>query len=139
MIGRVLGSLAIFPILFYRPVEAKFGLNGVMGLVAMAGAACWLRSRLSHMMEKHADRAAVKSVPDAAPYARGLERIYCLNHMPVVQRKSGLNTHPDLYDRMIAAAVTPDYSRPDPPRTLAWSSTVLVAICIGMVLAVVLK
>jgi Zn-dependent protease with chaperone function len=137
LIARIIGSLAVFPILFYRPVEAKFGPQGLIGLVAITAAAVWLRSRLSHRKEKHADRAAVTSAADSSAYARGLEAIYRLNRMPVVQRKSGLNTHPDLYDRMIAASVVPDYPRPGSPRGLAWSSTVLAAVCAWMVLGMV--
>jgi Zn-dependent protease with chaperone function len=134
LIARVIGSLAVFPILFYRPVEAKFGSQGLIGLLAVSAAVVWLRSRLSHVMEKHADRAAVKSAADTSAYARGLETIYRLNRMPVVQRKSSLNTHPDLYERMIAAGMTPDYPRPDPPRGLVWSSTIFGAVCIWMLL-----
>jgi hypothetical protein len=28
--------------------------------------------------------------------------------------------HPHLYDRMLAAGVTPDYPRPQPPGRMAW-------------------
>lgn len=136
LIARIVGSLAVFPLLFYRPVTAKFGPNGLIALVAITAAVVWLRSRLSHRMEKHADRTAVMSAADTSAYARGLETIYRLNRMPVVQRKSGLNTHPDLYDRMVAAGVNPDYPRPDPPRGLVWSSSVLVAMGTIMLLAI---
>jgi Zn-dependent protease with chaperone function len=136
LIARIVGSLAVFPILFYRPVAAKFGPNGMIGLMVIAVTVIWLRSRLSHRMEKHADRAAVTSAADTSAYARGLETIYRLNRMPVVQKKSSLNTHPDLYDRMLAAGVTPDYPRPQPPRSTVWTSTVFVAIATIMLLAI---
>ena len=37
---------------------------------------------------------------------------------------------------MVAAGVNPDYPRPDPPRGLMWSSSVLVAIGTIMLLAI---
>src|SRR5207249_9576995 len=46
-------------------------------------------------------------------YARALEKLHRLNLMPAVTSGSGV--HPSLYDRMIAAGVTPDYRRPVAP------------------------
>lgn len=49
----------------------------------------------------------------AGTYARALEKLYEANLMPVVGPAK--EVHPHLYDRMIAAGVTPDYPRPTPP------------------------
>lgn len=70
--------------------------------------------RLCRRMEERADRVACEHMHDAAAYASALERLHEHNLVPAVLGK-GRKTHPDLYDRMTAAGVTPSYPRPDPP------------------------
>ena len=50
--------------------------------------------------------------------------------------------HPHLYDRMLAAGVTPDFPRPDQPQKLTWTGRLhyilscgLAGILIGRLLA----
>jgi hypothetical protein len=81
-------------------------------LVLLAGLKLFVR--LGRKMEKRADSQAAGWEPAAGVYARALEKIYQANLAPAVLR-SKRAVHPDLYDRILAAGVTPDYPRPDPP------------------------
>ncbi|MGI9240634.1 MAG: M48 family metallopeptidase [Verrucomicrobiales bacterium] len=47
-------------------------------------------------------------------YAGALEKLYQHNLVPAVLRGKGLS-HPNLYDRLLDAGVTPDFPRPKPP------------------------
>jgi Zn-dependent protease with chaperone function len=79
----------------------------VAWLVASVLIRRWQRRR-----EVHADAVAHASVEDTTAYARALELGYEANVLPVVGSRP---THPDLYDRLLAAGVTPDYPRPRRP------------------------
>lgn len=137
-IGRLLGKLATFPLIFFQPIHARFELHGAIGL-ALATVGIWfLGLRLTRWMEHRADRVVVAGAGDPAVYARALERLHRTNLFPAVMRRSRLNTHPDLYDRMIAANVTPDYPRPAPPSSHGWSATVLTVACTITALALFL-
>jgi Zn-dependent protease with chaperone function len=84
--------------------------------------------RLVHRMEIRADVQA--SRPDTAPgaYARALEKIYAANLVPVVLGTKR-RTHPDLYDRLVAAGATPEYPRPQaPPHGLWWSGFLVLVL-----------
>jgi hypothetical protein len=73
--------------------------------------------RLVRRMERRADAVAHHHDPAPGTYARALERVYAFNVMPAVIGARGA-AHPDLYDRMLAAGVTPDYPRPRRPSSL---------------------
>lgn len=62
-------------------------------------------------------------------YARALEKLHEDTLLPAVVAKEHL-THPHLYDRLLAAGVTPDYPRPKPAGSMAWNG-LLVAIALG--------
>ncbi len=67
--------------------------------------------RLALRLEHHAD---AELGDDHAAYARALERIYADNLVPAVVGTK-LKTHPELYDRMVAAGHAPSWPRPQPP------------------------
>jgi Zn-dependent protease with chaperone function len=105
--------LNLTPVLLISPLMNTFGISGL--LITAAG--CLVISRLlggshSQRLENRADAAA--SEEDAGAYARTLERIYELNLIPAVMGIPG-QSHPDLYERMLAAGVTPSFPRPAPP------------------------
>jgi Zn-dependent protease with chaperone function len=113
--GRILGALMLFPLIFARPAyelgrEAGWAALGFLVLGIWYG-----HLRLAQAMEKRADRVARESVEEATTYARALERIHRINLVPAVLQKDARLIHPDLYDRMLAAGVTPEYPRPTPP------------------------
>lgn len=87
----------------------------------------WLTAG-AHHRETQADRAALQSDSEPAVYARALEVIHRVNWIPA-RLGRGSRTHPDLYDRMLAAGVQPDFACPAPPsRMLQWLVTLPAAL-----------
>lgn len=82
----------------------------VVHLIALVVSLVVLR-RFSVRLEARADHAATDTV-DGPVYARALARIHEANLLPAVVTGG---SHPSLYDRMLAAGVTPDFPRPEPP------------------------
>ena len=78
-------------------------------------------------MEVRADKVAAENAVNAVTYARALERLYEANQIPAVMRSNRL-THPHLYDRMLAAGVTPSYPRPKRPGVWGWNVVVVWVI-----------
>jgi hypothetical protein len=70
-------------------------------------------------MEIRADKAAIENQLDTAVYARALAHMYEANQMPAVMPRRSLGPHPDLYDRMLEAGLTPDFPKPSPPKRRA--------------------
>ena len=111
---RVAAGLALLPILFLPSLIGGLGWLG--GLAAVYGAMLAITiplRRLQRRMEERADRMADCGEARSAALARGLERAYRMNLTPAVGSRQG--THPDLYDRMLAAGVAPDFPRPARP------------------------
>lgn len=130
--GRILTSLALLPLVFLNPVTRQAGLRGALTLAAVSIALWWLRLRLSRRMERRADGIAAGQAEEPALYARALERLYQANQMPAVLPRRSSRTHPDLYDRMTAAGVTPEFPRPAPPKRRAWTGWVLIVSFFGL-------
>jgi Zn-dependent protease with chaperone function len=120
--------MAFYPLIFARPMSSL----GEMGtsafwLLLIGVLIVWLVGiRVSRRMETRADKIAVENQADAAVYARALERLYQTNQMPAVMPKRSSKIHPDLYDRMIAAGVTPDYPKPAPAKGQCWTSRAML-------------
>jgi Zn-dependent protease with chaperone function len=97
------------------PLGGSFGpIAGLAPSLLMLAGFAILR-RVGRRMEERSDRVAREHEgADAGTYARALEKMYEANLMPVVMRSKWM-IHPHLYDRMVAAGVTPCYPRPDPP------------------------
>lgn len=125
--GRVIGALTLSPLIFVRPAWAFGAEAGVAGLGLVIVGIWYGNLRLSRVMEKRADQVARENVEDAASYARGLERIHRLNRLPAVLKQSS-HVHPSLYDRMLAAGVTPDFPRPEPASAFGWSGMLVTVI-----------
>jgi hypothetical protein len=45
--------------------------------------------------------------------------------------------HPHLYDRLLAAGVTPDYPRPKPPTSLHWTTGLMYAVLVILVVVMI--
>ena len=63
---------------------------------------------------------------DAVVYARALERLYETNQIPAVMPRRATKIHPDLYDRMLNAGVTPNYAKPKPAKGQCWTSYLMM-------------
>jgi Zn-dependent protease with chaperone function len=112
---RVLRALpALFLLgLLLAAASIDFSAGALVALVLGGGVLHFSVLRFMRRAEERADRHAnAHAVADAA-YGRALERLYEANLTPAVMPRG--HTHPHLYDRMLAARVTPDYPRPDPP------------------------
>ncbi len=115
--GRLLGSLVLFPLIFMIPAVHHFQLPGMLlPYLGMFGIAAFAR-RLTQRMEQRADQLALAGQTNEGVYARALEKIYRENQIPAVN-VSNRQTHPHLYDRMLAAGLTPDFPRPAKPARL---------------------
>jgi Zn-dependent protease with chaperone function len=112
---RVAGSLALLPVGAAIALIERFGpLYGLAAAYAGALAVALPVLLVRRRMEDRADAVAHGHEGEPGVYARALERLYRLNHMPAVGwRKRGVHAH--LYDRLVAAGVEPGYPRPAPP------------------------
>lgn len=129
VLGRVVGSLWLFPWIVVRPLAAAVGIMapvllafGTLGILKFNR---WLNLRFEH----RADAAAVESQESAGIYARALLKLHEFNLLPATLEKKSA-THPDLYDRMIAAGVDPGFPRPQPAASLGWGGR-LFSILVG--------
>lgn len=137
--GRLTGALVLFPIIFVRPA---YGLAQEAGLAFLGFIILfiWLGNlKLSQAMEKRADKVARESVEETAAYARALELFYRVNQAPAVIKKGTGQIHPDLYDRMEAAGLKPDYPRPAAPSSQSWSSYFMSIVTVIAGLALIWK
>lgn len=137
---RIRFSLAFFPFIFLKPVFALPGGWMMLALFCMLAWAIIMINNgrvLARKMEERADAIGAENSLDAATYARALERLYEINQSPAVMRTNKL-PHPHLYDRLLAAGVTPAYDRPAPPDNKSWASVIIGMTC-GVVLVLYLK
>lgn len=123
------------PLLFFAVLGAARPILAVGGFPALVALnlAIWLAllllillSRLSQRMERRADRIAGNNEGASDVYARALEKIHQANLIPGVL-PGRFATHPHLYDRLLAAGVTPDYERPRPPSRALMMTALIVA------------
>lgn len=115
LVGRLAGSLSLFPLIFIKPAWAYFGALGLLVPYAGFFLIFHLSRQLSRRMEKRADQLAQKEEVNQGVYARALEKLYRENLSPAINATKRY-THPDLYDRMEAAGITPDFPRPPRPK-----------------------
>lgn len=130
---RLLSSLTPFPLIFLKPFfeVSAFGIIvPILSVSALVRFTHWFSLR----MEKRADQKACAEVENSGVYARALERMYKENQTPAVNADD-YETHPHLYDRMVAAGITPDYPRPQRPRNYTWVGVVHLVV-LGLLVVV---
>ena len=132
VLTRVLVSMAFYPTIFARPMSSLGDLGTHAYFILIIGSLIlWLIGiRVARRMESRADKIAAENQVDAAVYARALERLYETNLMPAVMPRRSAKIHPDLYDRMTAAGVTPDYPKPKPAKGQSWTSYLMFYLAI---------
>lgn len=122
---RLVPAVGFMCLAWGNPVYHRFGNAGWFAMIALFLVALRASRHVARRMEDRADITAIQGATDGAPYARALEKLYIANQVPAVLR--GKSTiHPHLYDRMLAAGVTPDYPRPAPPSFMAWPGWVVL-------------
>lgn len=96
------------------PAAMRSGLPLVgLGFFLLHIAVARLLARISRKFEHEADAEAKTGEHEDGVYARALEKIHEANLIPAVIPPNA--SHPSLYDRMIAAGVTPDFPKPPAP------------------------
>lgn len=123
-LSRLLPIMGISALAFMNPVEHRYGATGIVLLFLCPVLCARLARAIARRMEHRADDAAIQGA-DPVQYARALEKLYEANQMPAVMRSNSM-VHPHLYDRMLAAGVTPDYARPERPGIMAWPGWVVL-------------
>ncbi|HEU5396879.1 MAG TPA: M56 family metallopeptidase [Verrucomicrobiae bacterium] len=134
LVVRSLALFAFYPLIFARPLGA-IGTNGTSVYLALVIVSLLLflaGIRVARSMEKRADKIAAESQATTAVYAQALKRIYELNQAPAVTPRRSNKVHPDLYDRMLAAGVTPDFPKPLPPKGRCWTSYLVMACFVAV-------
>jgi Zn-dependent protease with chaperone function len=132
---RYIVWLMFLPWLLLTPVVYNFGTMGFICLMVMTCIIPAIFRRISHRLELRADSIAKANEPDVGTYARALAKIYENNLVPAVNAKDRA-THPHLYDRLLAAGVTPEFARPARASAVAWNG-LLFSFALGA-LAVIL-
>lgn len=119
--------LSLLPFIFTPTFYVSMGPAGILPPLLVWLLLLRVFNRLSLRLEKRADAAAHQG--DESPaYARALERLHRRNLIPAVLAPKTARTHPDLYDRMLAAGVTPDYPRPAAPADHHWMQLLGIAL-----------
>ena len=128
--GRLLTSLIFFPFIFIHLLLYQWSLAGLFFPYLWVIIVSISTRHLSRRMEKRADQMAAQEQTNASIYAGALEKLYRENRIPAVM-PGNRHAHPHLYDRMLAAGITPDFPRPVPPKKLTpWGWVYLVLLII---------
>jgi len=139
-LGR-LRALFLFVVLAcWRPIFHYFGwwglLFGVLVGFLINKRVVVVSRRGEAAADEHAHTHAEADAHSDGDYARALEHIHAANLLPAVMRGKR-HIHPHLYDRMLAAGVTPDFERPEPPprrtRLALVSLAVVVVVVVGSI------
>lgn len=122
-----------FVLALAQPLLHQVGSVGLVLLLLLAFAVAIHAGRAARRLEVAADAHAQAHAHglEAGIYARSLERLYRDNLVPAVMRGQR-HAHPHLYDRMLAAGVTPDYARPLPPRRRVAQAVLFAALAIAV-------
>ena len=129
--GLLVASLGLFQPMVESldPQAVLFIVSfGLAGLLVANGAFL----RLAHRLEVRADAQARPAEEARGAYGRALAKIYEMNLVPVVMGAKR-RTHPELYDRLVAAGVNPDYPRPAAPPRVPWWAGLLALILSSIV------
>ncbi len=134
--ARMLGGLSWLGFAFTHSVVHHIGFGGVFWILLAVILIKRFAANIAKRMENRADSMSATHEAEGPVYARALEKLYQANQMPAVMTKRLL--HPHLYDRMIAAGLTPDYPRPAPPPGKHWTFYAAIlpaALWLGITLA----
>ncbi len=112
--------LPLIKVLFEVVVNPERGLP-FLALCPVIMAGFIFLNRRRRRMEIRADVFGRWLHADKSIYAKALAKLYQANETPAVMSRKRM-VHPHLYDRLLAAGITPDFPRPDtlPPVGVAW-------------------
>lgn len=130
---RLLSSFSFLPLIFINPLAHAYGWEIALLLPSVCVGLLSLTVRFRRKMETRADKIATESQTEAGIYARALMLVHEANLVPMVT--AAARTHPHLYDRVVAAGVTPDFPRPRPSARMAWHGQIFSAV-MGLLIVV---
>ncbi len=135
---RVLQSMLLFPLVFLKPLASLGAAGGpyTLGLAVLILLAAVRLRQMAQRLEIRADAIATANQGEPTAYARALEHLYQVNQMPAVMPNRRRQRHPDLYDRLLAAGITPDFPRPNPPRRLTPAGRIMFFLSVALVIVV---
>jgi Zn-dependent protease with chaperone function len=133
---RYIQWLAFLPWLFFKPVVHLTGVFGYVILACFTAIVPRVCRDISRKLEVRADKMAKAGERNPGTYARALARIYEDNLIPAVT--AGRGTHPHLYDRLLAAGITPDFPRPEAAKSATWYSHLLGWLLAFLAMALVI-
>lgn len=125
--ARSVQAFMFMPWIFFNPLIHTFGFPAFYGLLFTTLGVPRLYRKISRKLESRADQLAKANEGDAGTYARALTRLYEDNLLPAVTAKER-STHPHLYDRLLAAGVTPDFPRPAAASSMAWNGSMFAGL-----------
>jgi Zn-dependent protease with chaperone function len=118
--------LLFLPWVLLKPMLHAFGVAGFLLLLGNTVLVAFLSRTISRPLEARAGSMAKSNEPDPGTYARALLWLHEDSLVPAVLATERA-THPHLYDRLLAAGVTPDFPRPAPAAAIAWHGTLFSA------------
>jgi Zn-dependent protease with chaperone function len=129
-IVRVIHTFAYLPVVLL----IKYGGNGgaLAGWLLMVTIMLGFR-RFTRHMEVRADRLESQAVAAPEAYMRSMIKLHEANMVPAVM--PGAQSHPHLYDRLLAGGIQPDFPRPQAPSR---AKPVLAALTATLVAAAVM-
>lgn len=130
------GAFIFLPLFAISPIIGTFGFPGFIAILVVVYLGYRMLQRLARVMEVRADVVGKTHEGDPGTYARALEKLYETNLLPVVMRQKHLS-HPHLYDRLLAAQITPAYPRPAPPSRWRTIASLLTAFGVALLLTFV--
>jgi Zn-dependent protease with chaperone function len=135
--ARVLHLFAYLPLAPLMKYGGSIGL--LLGYVLMCGLFVGYK-KFARRLESRADRLGNETLGDPGVYMRSMIKLHESNLAPAVM--PGEQTHPHLYDRLLAAGIQPEFPRPMAPNrtrpTLAALGTTVAAVlvfCLFMIMA----
>jgi Zn-dependent protease with chaperone function len=131
--SRSIRLMTFLPWIYFSPLMHNFGPIAFYGLCFVTIGVPYLYRSISRKLEFRADQMAKANESDAGIYARALTRLYEDGLVPAVMAKNRA-THPHLYDRILAAGVTPDFPKPVAAGSMAWNGVIFAAL-MGMMFA----
>jgi Zn-dependent protease with chaperone function len=138
LLMRGLSAFALLPAIFLKPIIEAWGPAGCLMIGVLVLMVARLTTHFRRRMEVSADAVATTHEGESpGVYARALERIYEINHIPAVL--AGALTHPNLYDRLEASGVTPAYPRPAPPPRFSWQYGLILLLLAISVFTVITR
>jgi Zn-dependent protease with chaperone function/Tfp pilus assembly protein PilF len=130
---RLLVPLLLLPLFSLQLWWSDNGWYELSGFYIFLLLGVFLLRKRRRRMEERADTFGNKAAVAEGIYPRALAKIYEDNLVPAVMPGKRM-VYPHLYDRMLAAGMTPDYPRPKPPlRWGIWPGLVVCLLNLGIV------